>query len=239
MKLIFIYLLITGYSSVLAQQTVINDKNVETRDVTTFSGIKVSGGMEIYVSQSDNYSLAVSASEPRYRDNITTEVKNGILHISYNNDHFRLGSGDRKLRAYISFKTLESLEASGACFVTITGTLTAPSMLVKLSGACVVDGPVKIDDLTIDISGASVVKISGSATNVNLTASGASDVNNYDLVIQNCMAKLSGASDVSVTINNSVSGRASGASTLHYEGNPERKDIATSGASSISQRRQN
>jgi hypothetical protein len=238
MKLIFILLFIIVCSPILAQETVINDKNVQARDVTAFSGIRVSGGIDVYLSQGDAYSLAVSASEEKYRDDIITEVKNGILIISYNNDHFRLkSSGDRKLRAYISFKTLESLEASGACDVIITGTLNANSMLLKLSGACDIKGVVKIDDLTLNLSGASTVKVSGTAQNLNLTASGASDVKNYDFVIQNCVAKLSGASDVSITINNSISGSASGASTLHYEGNPDKKEIATSGASSISQRK--
>jgi len=222
---------------VFAQQTVINDKNAEVRNVTTFSGIKVSGGINVYLSQGDSYSLAVSAGETRYRDNIITEVKNGILVISYNNDHFRLGSGDKKLRAYISFKTLESMEASGACDLIITGTLNANSMMIKLSGACDIKGPVIINDLNLNLSGASTVTISGTAQNLNLTASGASDVKNYDLVTQNCVAKLSGASDVRITVNNSISGSASGASTLHYEGNPDKRDVVTSGASSISQRK--
>jgi Putative auto-transporter adhesin, head GIN domain len=237
MKLLFIFMFIAIYLPIFAQQTVINDKNAEVRSVNTFSGIKVSGGMEVYLSQGDSYSLAVSATESKYRDNITTEVRNGILVISYNNDHFRLRSGDKKLRAYISFKTLESLEASGACEVIITGQLNANSMRLKLSGACDIKGAVKIEDLALDLSGASTVKISGTAQNLNLTASGASDVKNYDFVVQNCVAGLSGASDVRITINNSISGSASGASTLHYEGNPDRKNIATSGASSISQRK--
>ena len=34
---------------VFAQETIINDKNVEVRNVTTFSGIKVSGGIDVYL----------------------------------------------------------------------------------------------------------------------------------------------------------------------------------------------
>lgn len=237
MKSLFFFAFILICIPAFSQETVINDKNAEIRNVTTFSGIKVSGGIDVYLSQGDEYSLAVSAAENKYRDNIITEVKNGILFISYNNDHFHLSSGDKRLRAYVSFKSLESLEASGACDLIITGTLNANSMLIKLSGACDIKGIAKIDDLTLNLSGASTVKISGSAQNVNLTASGASDVKNYDFVVQNCVAKLSGASDVTITINNSISGSASGASTLHYEGNPDKKDVVTSGASSISQKK--
>ncbi len=236
MKPFFIFLFSIICIKSFAQETVINDKNVEVRDVTSFSAIKVSGGIDVYLSQDETYSLAVSASEEKYRDNIKTEVKSGTLIISYNNDHFNW-RGDKKLRAYISFKTIESIEASGACDIIVTGVLNVNSMLLKLSGACDVNGPVKISNLTMDISGASTVKISGEVQNLNLTASGASDVKNYDLVAENCVAKLSGASDVRITVKNSIAGSASGASSLHYQGNPDRKDLVTSGASSFSQRK--
>jgi hypothetical protein len=237
MKSLFILMFTAICSPVFAQQTLISDKNAEIRSVTTFSGIRVSGGIEVYLSQGDSYSLAVSAAEDKFRDKITTEVKNGILIISYNNDHFRLSSGNKELRVYISFSALESLEASGASHFIITDKLNVNSMLIKLSGASFIQGPVKINDLTLNLSGASLAKISGTAQNLNLTASGASDVKDYDLAVQNCVADLSGASDVRIIINNSISGSASGASTLHYEGNPDKKDVATSGASSISPRK--
>jgi hypothetical protein len=59
---------------------------------------------------------------------------------------------------------------------------------------------------------------------------------NYDLVVDNCIAELSGASDVKITVNKSLSAKASGASLLYYKGNPEKKEISSSGASNISQR---
>ena len=237
MRTLFIFVFAAICSPLFAQQTLINDKNAEVRSVTTFSGIRVSGGIDVYLSQGDSYSLAVSAGEDRFRDRITTEVKNGILVISYNNDHFRLSSGNRELRAYVSFRTIESLEASGASHLIITDKLNANTMLIKLSGASRIQGAVEINDLALNLSGASIAKISGKAQNLNLSASGASDVKDYDLVTQNCVVDLSGASDVRIVLNNSIAGSASGASTLHYEGNPDKKDVVTSGASSISQRK--
>jgi hypothetical protein len=236
MKYIFIFLFSIISSAVFSQETVINDANAEVRNVTVFSGIKVSGGINVYLSQSDDYSLAVSASDEKYRDNIKTEVKNGILSISYN-DHFARNYGDKKLRAYISFKTLESLEGSGASDIIINGTLASNSMRVKLSGASNIKGSVKITNLSVDLNGASTVIVNGTAENLRIDASGASDIKNYDLQVENCVAKLFGASDIRITITNSITATASGASTLYYEGNPDRKDVATSGASSVSQKK--
>ncbi|HXR82785.1 MAG TPA: head GIN domain-containing protein [Hanamia sp.] len=216
-------------------QTIINDKNAEVRNVGSFSGIKVSGGIDVYLSQSNDYALAVSASDEKYRNQIRTEVKNGILNISFDPGTIRFGS-DKKLRAYVSFKTLESLDASGACNFIINGIYKGNSAKIKLSGACNIKGNIDFDNLQLDLSGASTVKVTGSADNIKIDASGASDIKNYDLVVNNCVADISGASDVKITVNKSISAKASGASSLFYRGNPERKDVSSSGASSISQK---
>lgn len=234
MKSLLVFLFTTFLSQSFGQ-TVINDKNVEVRNVTSFSGIKVFGGIDVYLSQADDYALAVSASEDKYRDAIKTEVHNGILTISYEGGSFNFTS-DRNLRAYISFKTLESLEGSGACDFKFSEKFKANSFRLKLSGACEINGFIEINNLDVTLSGASTVKVNGSVENIKIDASGASDLKSYGLVADNCVANLSGASDVKITVNKSISVKASGASILHYKGNPDKKDINTSGASSVSQR---
>lgn len=228
-------LIFSAFSTHLLGQTIINDPNVEVRNVGSFSGVKASDGIDIYLSQSDDYALGVSASDKKYIDGIKTEIKNGVLVISYDGSSFKYNN-NRKLRAYISFKNIESLEASGACDYVISGTLIANSLRIKLFGASEVKGAINIENLQIDISGASLAKLNGAAQNLKINASGASDAKNYDLSADNCVADLSGASDVTITVNKSLIAKASGASTLYYKGNPEKKDVSSEGASSISQR---
>lgn len=233
MKYLFVFLLSTIYVQSF-EQTIINDKNAEVRDVSPFTAINVSGGIEVYLSQSDNYTLAVSTSGDKHRNEITTQVTNGVLNIS-GGGGFQFNS-NQKFRVYVSFKTLEKIEASGASDFIINETLKANSLKLRLSGAGEIKGAVDIDNFDIGITGASVVNITGAVRNLKIEASGASDVKGYDLVVDNCSANLSGASDINVTINKSVSAKATGASSLNYKGNPERNDIRTSGASSISQK---
>lgn len=230
-----VFILCTLFSVHSFSQTIINDKNAEVRNVGSFSGIKVSGGIDVYLSQSNDYALAVSASDEKYRDGIRTEVKNGILNITYDASGFRFNS-DRKLRAYVSFQILQSLEASGACDFIINGTYKAQTVKIKLSGACDIKGKVDFDNLQLDLSGASTVKVSGTVQNIKINASGASDLKNYELVVNNCIADISGASDVKITVNNSLTAKASGASSFYYKGNPEKKDVSSSGASNFGHR---
>lgn len=234
MKSFFLFLfVIIGIQS--NAQTVINDKNVQLRNVGSFSAIKVSGGIDVYLSQGNEDAVAVSASDEAYRDNIKTEVKNGVLNIYYDNNSFGFNS-NKKLRAYVSFKTLESIEGSGACDFIINDVLKGNNLRVTLSGACDMKGIVNIRNAQFDLNGASTVKISGEINNLKLEASGASDLKNYDLVVDNCIAQLSGASDAKLTVNKSISAKASGASSLYYKGNPEVRDVSSSGASNISNR---
>lgn len=234
MKYLLVALFALSFTSAQAQ-TVINDENAQQRDVSKFWGIKVSGGIDLYLSQSDDYALAVSASEEKYLDEIVTTITDGILSISQKNTGFRI-SGDRRLRAYVSFKELESLEASGASDIIINDELRSKALRMKLSGASDIQGKVDIENLTLHISGASTVKMTGHAENLVLEASGASDIKNYDLSVDNCIAVVSGASDIRLTINKSISAKASGASTLYYKGQPQQRNVESSGASSIAQR---
>ncbi|HEU5364140.1 MAG TPA: head GIN domain-containing protein [Hanamia sp.] len=231
----FLLILFTAFSIESFSQTIINDRNAEVRNVSSFSAIKVSGGIDVYLSQSDDYALAVSASDDKFKDAIKTEVKDGVLNISYNGSAIRFSSNPR-LRAYISFKTLQSLEGSGACDFMINGNFKGNNLRIKLSGACDIKGNINFENVDLNLSGASTVKIKGSVTNIKISASGASDIKNYDLVADNCIADISGASDIKITVNKSLNAKASGASSLYYKGNPEKKDVSSSGASAVSQR---
>lgn len=231
----FFALLLTTFFGQSFGQTIINDKNAEVRNVSSFSGIKVSGGIDVYLSQGSEYALAVSASEDKFRDNIKTEINNGVLTISYSGGSLRFNE-NRNLRVYISFKDLESIEGSGASDFKFSETFKANSLRLKLSGASEIKGAVNINNLDVNISGASTAKINGNVQNIKIDASGASDLKNYELVADNCIANLSGASDVKLTINKSISVKASGASSFNYQGNPDKRDVNTSGASSVSQR---
>ncbi|MBA2562037.1 MAG: DUF2807 domain-containing protein [Chitinophagaceae bacterium] len=222
--------------SSMAQITIINDKNAQVRNVGTFNSIKVSGAIEVLLSQSNEEAVAVSASEEKFRDKIKTEVVNGTLKIFYDGDKLSWNIGNKKLRAYVSFKNLTNLEASGASTVKINGTLNTSGLNVKLSGACELSGSIKATDVKIDVNGASNVKLNGSVASINIDASGASDVKGYDLSTDECIVNASGASDINITVNKEISAHASGASSIHYKGNGIIKNVRTSGASSVSKR---
>ena len=218
-------------SSLYAQQ--VNDPNIEVRQAKGYHGISVSSAFDVYLSKSNEEAVAVSASEVKYRERIKVEVKDGILFISYNSEGMSWGSGNKKLKAYISFKQIDKLKISGACDIFITGTLKADVLEINQSGASDLKGKLDVSKLTVELSGASDMMVTGIASQLSVEASGASDFTGYELVTEICNIKVSGASDVKVTVNKELSAQASGASGIRYKGNAVIREIKSSGSSSV------
>ena len=216
-----------------AQNTIINDANAEKRNVPGFNGINVSSAIDIYLTQGNEDGIVVSASETKYRDRIKTEVKDGILTIWYDSNGLHWATGNKKMKAYISFKNINKLSASGASDVIINGTLKASDLDIRLSGASDMKGTLEIGKLTANISGASDMTVNGKVGTLQIDANGASDLKNYDLVVQNCEAQASGASDIKITVEGEVNATASGASDIYIKGNGVIKKMNKSGASTI------
>ena len=222
------------FSTGFAQKT-INDPNVEVREAKDFQAIEISSAFDVYLTQSSEESVAVSASEIKYRDRIKVEVRGGVLIIRYDNSG-KWNTGNKKLKAYISFKEINKLKVSGACDVYIVDNWKADNLKIDLSGASNLKGNIEGQKLMVDLSGASDMTLSGSMGQLDIEASGASGFRGYDMVVDYCDAKASGASDIKITVNKELSAEASGASDVNYKGNGLIRDVKTSGSSSISRR---
>ncbi len=237
MKKLIITLLLTGcaFAGTYAQNEIVVDPNASVRTIATgFTQIKVSHSIKLVLSQSEEVSLAVSAEDDKYKSYIKTEVSGNTLRISLDNDHWS-GSKNRRFTVYLSFKDLEKLEISGAAQVLVAGTLKLSNLGVEMSGATVLNAKMEVQNLTLNMSGATKSRVSGNAGTANIECSGASDISAYGLQIQNCSASASGASDMQLQVIKSLNATASGASRIYYKGEPS-TNIKKSGVSKIENR---
>jgi Putative auto-transporter adhesin, head GIN domain len=237
MKKLFSLLIFVAIASATSAQKIINDANAEKRNVSGYHAIEVSGGIDLYLSQGEE-SVAVSASETKFRDRIKTEVKNGVLKIWYdhnNNSNIQIDIvwGNRKMKAYVSFKDLDKLEGSGGSDILVEGTIKVNTLALGVSGGSDFDGKVEANDLKVDASGGSDVKISGKVNKLDIDASGGSDFKGYELVTDICNLGASGGSDVYITVNKELSAEASGGSDIYYKGTGTIREMKSSGSSGI------
>jgi hypothetical protein len=91
----------------------------------------------------------------------------------------------------------------------------------------------KSEIFTLKTSGASDVKLNGSAKEFVVDASGATNLKAAEFEAELVRVKVSGASDVKVFASKEISGSVSGASDVKLFGNPAINNLTTSGASDV------
>lgn len=213
-------------------KVVVNDKNAQVRNVGSFSEISVSSSIDLYLSPDDKEVVVVSAKEEQFRDRIVTRVVGNKLEIFYNDKNFSIRS-DMRLKAYVSFRHLNKITASGSSDVYVNGVVKAENLEIRINGSSDFSGAVDAGTLKIDQSGSSDTKLSGRADNVTVDLSGASDMKAFDLTTQTFKVHASGSSDVSVTVMKELYVQATGASDVRYKGTGTVREVKTSGASSV------
>jgi len=126
-KIIYLLICLFSLSTSLAQQKTIVDQNASLRNLNgrSFTKIDVSHAIKLIITQGTEQSIAVSANEESYKDDIVTEIEGNTLKIYSKNNNTVLSNRrnrklilsnrrNRKLTVYVSFTNLEELEASGA-----------------------------------------------------------------------------------------------------------------------------
>lgn len=216
-------------SAALAQQVKGNGNlQTQTRKVSDFNGIKVSGGFAVEIKQGSNESLQIEAEE-NLMDNIRTEVKNNVLHI-YSEGNINSKKG---MKAYVTVKDLNKVDISGGVKVTGKSTFKASTFDLDMSGGSHVSLAIDAKKIDADMSGASKVTLTGRADELKLEMSGASSVNTSELVAKRVTVDASGASSVKVHATENLVVNASGASHVAYAGSPK-IEAETTAASRIS-----
>jgi hypothetical protein len=144
-----LFLLSILFCSLLLTAQVVHDANAEVRSVSSFKGINVSSAIDLYISQGSSEAVAVSAKDIKVRERITTEVKDGILYISVDSKLFdwKGFTGDQKMKAYVTVKDINRLQASGASDIHISGALKTDNLKMDLSGASDFEGEINAESL--------------------------------------------------------------------------------------------
>ena len=211
--------------------TIKGSGKVVTKDysVSSFSRLQVSDAFIVNLSVGDAEAVTV-----RVDDNLVDRLDVGA---SGETLHLGLKSGtsvrDATLEADVTVRSLSSLELSGASQIRWSDSLTGQKLDARLSGAAMVEGPVQLGEIDLGLSGASQARLLGTADRVVIDGSGASQIESLDLQARDLEITLSGATQATLSVSDTISADLSGASQLHYMGSPQftKKDL--SGASTV------
>ena len=236
MKLfLIIFSSLLGFSAMAQQNAMLEDPSVKSRTINgSFNAIQVSDGISLYLSAGKEESVAISTSDSKYEDRFKTEVKDGVLKIYY--DHKGIGwtgKDRRNLRAYVSFKTLEKLDASGGASVKIPVGITLGNFVMKFSSGSSFDGQVTATEIDIDQSSGSHIDLSGKADKVSVEASSGAKFMGFGFSANSGSARASSGAKISFTIEKELSARVSSGAQIRYKGAAMLKDIDVSSGGTV------
>ena len=203
----------------------------QTYDFTDFTRIEVGNAFQVEVTQSDSYSIRITALEDLF-SLIQVSKEGETLKISLTPTIPLVGIK----KAVITMPDLRAINLSGATKGTIKGFSSSHDFNLDLSGESGLDGDLAAGDIDFDVSGASTVKLDGSAQDIDVDASGASRVKLAEFSVNNADVTLSGASTGTVNLSGKLDANLSGASKLSYIGKPTMSNINTSGGSTLSKK---
>lgn len=218
---------------VQAQNTVIRDANAEARNAGSFHAIEVSNGINLILNQGSTEAVAVSASSPEIRSRIKTVVSNGKLKIYFDKDGYKNNNIKKELKAYVSFKNLDDLDANSGADVVTDGNINVNELNITLSSGADFDGSVTANKLSVDQSSGSDMDIKGKVGDLKVSASSGSDFSGYGLVSETCKAHASSGSDIEITVNKELQADASSGGDIGYKGNAVITNVSNSSGGKI------
>jgi len=205
----------------------------QTRQITGFHGISVSSGIDLYLTQKNVEEVAVEAQSEDL-DKIITEVEGGTLKIYIKQKSWFNMQWERKPRkVYVSFKTLDRLEASAGSDVVSERRLKLDQLKLDASSGSDVKLELEVNDLSVGSSSGSDISLKGTATKLQADASSGSDIDASDLLSKSCNASVSSGSDMKINVTEKLDASASSGGDITYSGNPKTKDINESSGGDV------
>jgi len=235
MKKIFLSLITLLSLQLYAQDLVVNDANAEKRTLSSgFSAIQVSDGIEVFLTQGGEESVAVSASDQKYMERFKTEVKDGTLKIYYDSKSMVWnGNEKRKLRAYVSFKNIDNLKASSGSDIRAKSVLKLESLKMHFSSGAQFNGEVNITQLDVSENSGAEVNVTGTAENLKTDLNSGAMFKGFDLAVNFCDAKASSGAEVRITVNKELAAKANSGGSIKYKGEGVVKDINVNSGGSV------
>lgn len=227
-KQILLLLSVFTFFGLFAQDKVISDANAEKRAISSFHAVKVSDGIILTLKQGNEEAVAVSASETKYRDRIKTEVVNGVLKIYYDINLLKdLKNDNKQLKAYVSFKSLDRIDASSGSKSKVESTLTAPDFHLNVSSGAKFEGAVDATSINANLSSGGKCTLSGKAEKLEVDANSGGHFYGYDLVINKCDANANSGGQIEITVEKELSANAHSGGGILYKGQGTTINIST------------
>ncbi len=181
-----------------------------------FIKVKASHGLDVFITDSNNFSLVVEADE-NLHELIETKVYDGTLYISAKRNIWDASSK----KILLSVSNLNEIVATSGVEVASENTLKGKNMKIVATSGAEVDLKIDANNVECSTSSGADLNLEGRAENLMVSSSSGSDVDAYKLTVDNCEANASSGSHIKVNVSDTFRGNSSSGGDIQYKGNPE------------------
>ncbi len=212
----FLFLLFVIFTLASCDQTTGSGNIVtETRKVGSFDAISVGGSFDVEVKMGDAISVVVEADDNIIKY-VETRVSGSTLKIETEGLH---NYSDVHLKVFITVPSLKSISAAGSAEVVADNILTSSSKLTfKASSSSSIKAEVNAPEIETDASSSATITLRGKTKNYDAQASSSANINSFELLSENTIAKASSSADIQVHASVTLNAKASSSGSIDYKG---------------------
>lgn len=186
----------------------------EERSISGFTGVHVSSGVDVTLSEGNDFEVIVEADE-NLMEAILTEKQGNMLVVKTDRVNIRHA---RSKKVHVTLPELEELKISSAGDCEGQTPFQCDDLKLGISSAGDLSLEVEADRIVLDISSSGDARIAGSANELDASLSSAGDLYAYDLVAKNVKVNVSSAGGARVHATEEISMNASSAGNIYYKG---------------------
>ncbi len=189
----------------------------QTRTVSGFDRVAVSGSGQLSIVQDNQESLTIETDD-NLLPLIKSELSGGWLRIGP--DHVNLRPS-KTIQYTLHLKNLREVQLSGALGATAPSINTDRLQFgISGSGNIHVD-KLEADDLNVQVSGSGDISLVGHVKTQEIHISGSGTYSAADLQSENATISVSGSGDATVWARGALTGHVSGSGDVKYYGSPQ------------------
>ena len=178
--------------------------------------VEVEGNLSVTIRQ-DSLSKVSIETDENLVDYIDIKVSHQKLIIKNKRKLLPV----KGINVYLTVGSLRQMDLSGAVVLRSAGKINFDTFKMKLSGASNVLMDLNCFTLDATCSGSCTLKLIGAANDVDMDISGACEIDNSQLIVENMNLEVSGATYAKVNVLNKLDVKATGAAKVEYLGTPE------------------
>ncbi|MEN8702955.1 MAG: head GIN domain-containing protein [Polaribacter sp.] len=206
------------------------NKNVEVADRTVaedFTKIKVSTGLDLYLSQGTENKITLEADE-NLHEIIFTKIENGELKIYSDKNIWNA----KAKKVYLTVKGLTSIVATSGSNVYTEEELSVENINIVSTSGADIDLNLNANSVISTATSGSDIKLNGTTIQHTCSATSGASIEAYDLTSENVTVNVTSGADINIYASVSLEARATSGGDIDFKGNPKNvKKSSTSGGS--------